>query len=227
MWPSARWGDESGKAIGQEEHKIVFSAGELDLEGLLWVGEPQGEAVVLCHPHPQYGGTMGNNVGTAMATAFQDHGFSTLRFNFRGVGGSDGQFGDGIDERLDVEAAMAFLEREVKPRGIHVGGYSFGAYVGLHVVSANERVRGFVGVAPPIALYDFHGIGDCAARKLFVVGANDAFCPPGRLKAWFESLREPKTLTIIPQGDHFFWGREHALEEALEPYFEGPAGGRS
>jgi alpha/beta superfamily hydrolase len=210
--------------VEAKERMIIFRAGDLHLEGLLSVGAPQGEAVVLCHPHPQYGGTMGNNVVTAMAAAFQDHGFSTLRFNFRGVGGSEGQFGDGIDERLDVEAAITFLESDVKPTGVHVGGYSFGTYVGLHAASANERVRGFVGVAPPIALYDFQSVGDGAAKKLFIVGADDAFCPPGRLKAWFESLREPKTLTIIPQTDHFFWGRESALEEALEPYFSGSAG---
>jgi len=210
--------------VGADERMVIFEAGDLHLEGLLSVGSPRGEAVVLCHPHPQYGGTMGNNVVTAMATAFQAHGFSTLRFNFRGVGRSEGQFGDGIDERLDVEAAIAFLESDVKPGGIHIGGYSFGTYVGLHVAAVNERVRGFVGVAPPIALYDFHAVGDGAAKKFLVAGADDAFCPPGRLKTWFESLREPKTLTIIPRTDHFFWGREGALEEALEPYFSGSAG---
>lgn len=202
----------------KREEPTVFTSGDLQLEGLLWRGGPGGEAFVLCHPHPQYGGDMHNNVVTAMATAFQENGLSTLRFNFRGVGKSEGRFGEGIEERLDVEAAIDTLEAHLGPRGIHIGGYSFGAHVGLYVASVDNRVDGFIAVAPPLALYDFDFLEECFKRKLFIAGEDDLFCPPGRLREWFDSLKEPKALTVIPQTDHFFWGKEASLKAALAAY---------
>lgn len=201
------------------EESVLFPSGDLQLEGRLWRRERQGEAFVLCHPHPQYGGDMSNNVVMAMATAFQDRDVSTLRFNFRGVGDSEGSFGIGIDERLDVEAAIDLLETQLEPRGIHIGGYSFGAHVGLYVASVDDRVDGFVGVAPPLTLYDFDFLRECSKRKLLIAGEDDPFCPPGRLREWFDSLRPPKSLKIIPNTDHFFWEKETSLKEALQTYF--------
>lgn len=201
------------------EERIVFTSGDLQLEGLLWRGDSAGEGFVLCHPHPEYGGNMHNNVVTAMATAFQRDGLTTLRFNFRGVGDSEGRFGGGLDERLDVEAAVDALQTQVKPKRVHLGGYSFGAHVGLYVASIDERIEGFIGVAPPLALYDFDFLKDCSKKKLLIAGEEDLFCPPGRLREWFDSLMEPKALRVIPQADHFFWGQEDCLEEAVAVYF--------
>jgi len=162
---------------------------------------------------------MDNNVVTAMATAFQEKRVSTLRFNFRGVGNSEGRFGDGTEERLDVAAAIDALEHCTDPKRIHVAGYSFGAHVGLYVASVDERVDGFVGIAPPLALYDFSFLGECAKRKLFLAGSEDLFCPPGRLREWFDSLKGPKALRVIPEADHFFWSREDSLKAAVTAYF--------
>jgi alpha/beta superfamily hydrolase len=207
----------------EREKPILIPSGDLQLEGRLSVRDTKGEVFVLCHPHPQYGGDMDNNVVMTMVEAFGERGLSTLRFNFRGVGQSQGRFGEGIDERLDVEAAIDFLEAHLKPRRIHVGGYSFGAHVGLYVASVDSRVDGFVAVAPPLALYDFDFVGDHTGRKLLIAGAEDAFCPPGRLEEWVASLKEPKVLRVIPGADHFFWGKEEALKEALGDYFSAPS----
>ncbi|NIO05111.1 MAG: alpha/beta fold hydrolase [Proteobacteria bacterium] len=206
-------------SAAKTEEPVVFKSGGLQLEGLLWRGDPRGDAFVLCHPHPEYGGNMDNNVVSAMATAFQAQGISTIRFNFRGVGKSEGRFGGGTEERLDVEAAIDALGGYVNPRGVHVGGYSFGAHVGLNVASVDDRIDGFVGVAPPLALYDFEFLRECAKRKLFIAGSEDLFCPPGRLREWFDSLQGPKALKVIPDADHFFWNQEASLKEAVGAYF--------
>ncbi len=189
------------------------------MEGLLWRGNPRGEAAVLCHPHPQFGGDMHNNVVTTMTTFFQEQGISTLRFNFRGAGMSEGRFGGGVEERLDVEAAIDALVSSLGSKWIHVCGYSFGAHVGSYVASVDDRVDGLVGVAPPLVVYDFDFLKDCSKRKLIIAGADDPFCPPGRLRDWFDSLKEPKALEVIPQTDHFFSGREILLKEALRASF--------
>jgi alpha/beta superfamily hydrolase len=201
------------------EEPIVFPSGDLQLEGLLVRGDPGGEAFVLCHPHPEYGGSMDNHVVTVMANALRDRGLSALRFNFRGVGKSEGRFGGGVGERLDLEAAIEALKTHLDPRGIHIGGYSFGAYVGLAVATLDERLDGCIAVAPPLALYDLDFARGYPKKKLFVAGENDPFCPPGRLRDWFDALKKPKMLRIISQTDHFFWGKEAALKQAFKDYF--------
>jgi alpha/beta superfamily hydrolase len=206
-------------SAAKTEEPILFESGDLQLEGLLWRGKPGGEACILCHAHPQYGGSMHNNVVEAMATAFQGEGVSTLRFNFRGVGNSHGRFGGGLEERLDVEAAIDAIETQMSPGKIHVGGYSFGAHVGLTVASVDSRVDGLVGVAPPLSLYDFDFLRESTQGKLLIAGTEDLFCPPGRLREWFDSLKEPKTLEIIPQADHSFWNHEDSLKSAVRAYF--------
>jgi len=203
----------------QEEEPVLFRSGDFHLEGLLRRGDRGAEAFVLCHPHPQYGGNMHNNVVSAMATACQEKGISTLRFNFRGVGRSEGKFGDGIEERLDVEAAIDFFLEHRAPSAIHIGGYSFGAHVGLYVGSVDDRVNGFVAIAPPLVLYTFDFMTNSSKKKLLIAGADDPFCPSGRFREWFDSLDEPKAFRVIPQADHFFWGKEDALKDALKAYF--------
>lgn len=175
------------------------------------------KAAVLCHPHPIYGGNMWNNVIEAAASALWDLDWSTLRFNFRGVGRSQGRTGEGQEEPLDVMAAFEMVERtlNIPPSRSILVGYSFGAWVGLRALREMASVMGWVAISPPIAAWDFTFVGALKGRRIIISGDRDQFCPLDRLSQWVESLEGPKDIAIIHGADHFFWGHEEKLREEL------------
>jgi alpha/beta superfamily hydrolase len=206
------------------EEKVFIPLQRIQLEGLLSIPEAfsMKGGVILCHPHPQYGGDMHNPVvSTAAWVAFQE-GFSTLRFNFRGVGRSGGSYSDGVGESEDVQTAIEYLflklSRSTLP--LILVGYSFGAWAGLTAVVQDNRVKGMVAIAPPLELYDFKLLEGCKKKKLLVAGDQDFFCPVALLETWFEKLEEPKSLTIIGGADHFFFAHTRFLIEPLREFFK-------
>ena len=204
------------------EEKVFIPSGTIQLEGLLSTQETlsvKGGAV-LCHPHPQYGGDMHNNViAAAVQTAFQS-GFSTLRFNFRGVGGSGGSYGDGIGEKEDVKAAIEYLNSTLKGSDtpLILLGYSFGAWAGLPAAVQDDRVKGMVAIAPPLEMSDFGFLKGCTKGKLIIAGNRDLFCPVPILEKWYQNLEEPKSLAIIPGADHFLFFHTHLLVQPLKDF---------
>ena len=179
--------------------------------------------VILCHPHPQYGGDMHNLViSTAVDAAYQE-GFSTLRFNFRGVGRSGGSYSEGVGEREDVKAAIDYLFSALGHPDFPVTllGYSFGAWAALSVGIQDNRIKGMVAVAPPLELYDFGFLEGSKKIKLLMAGNQDFFCPMVLLESWFERLEEPKSLSIIEGADHFFFGYHRALIQPLSEFLRG------
>ncbi len=207
------------------EAKVLIRSGEITLEGLLSYQEAlrlRG-GVILCHPHPQYGGDMRNPVISAAAEAAFQEGFSTIRFNFRGVGESEGSYGEGTGERKDVQAVIDFLSSkwEGSPPLLIVLGYSFGAWTGLPVGVADERIGGLVAIAPPLELYDFGFLQRCKKPKLMIAGSQDLFCPTSVLEAWFGHLEEPKSLAVIPGTDHFFFSRTRSLIQPIREFLKG------
>jgi len=206
------------------EEKILIPSQGIHLEGLLNVPEAFSikGGVILCHPHPQYGGDMHNPViSTAAETAFQE-GFSTLRFNFRGVGKSGGSYGDGVGEREDVKGAIEYLFPTLNKSDLPLilVGYSFGAWTGLSAALQDDRMKGMVAIAPPLELYDFGFLEGNKKRKLLMAGDRDFFCPIALLKRWFENLEEPKSLAIIEGADHFFFTHHRLLIEPLRKFFK-------
>ncbi len=198
------------------EETVSFPCGDLSLEGRLLEGGPFG--AVLCHPHPLYGGNMENNVVHACARVLQELGWTTLRFNFRGVGRSQGAPGEGEAEWEDVRAAIRLLQ---EARGISLDrlilvGYSFGAWVGLRALEKGEPLLGWVAVAPPVGIWDFSFARKLAGRKLLLAGDQDDFCPAPAFSSFAESLPDPKKWAILPGADHFFWGHEPALCSELK-----------
>lgn len=171
--------------------------------------------LVLCHPHPLYGGDMENNVVRALAEAFAAAGFAVLRFNFRGVGRSTGHYGEGIGEQEDAKAALAWLAAQpgMDADRLFLAGYSFGARVTLAVASADPRVRGFVVVAPPVLGGEWPPLESSHGPKIFLCGNRDPYAPPEILMGLVKSLPEPKRLAIFPDTDHFFVGQEHTLAQ--------------
>ncbi|MFX0202418.1 MAG: alpha/beta hydrolase, partial [Candidatus Hodarchaeota archaeon] len=172
-----------------EEEKVYFQSKGIRIEGLLSLdkGFYRG-SIIICHPHPLFGGNMHNNVVTAIARIATMWDFTSLRFNFRGVGESAGTFGGGISEQEDVKGAIDYLEEKRKPPVILVAGYSFGAVACLPIAVNDERVKGLIGVAPPLEMFDFGFLKDCPKPKLFVCGDRDTICPPSKMEEFFETL---------------------------------------
>ncbi len=198
--------------------QVMFPADGLVLEGDLHLSATPEQAAVVCHPHPQYGGDMDNNVVLALAGALQDAGWATLRFNFRGVGKSAGIYGDGVDEAKDARAAVRYLqERTALPR-VTLAGYSFGAMVALEAGAEMPEVDQLIAVAPPLGFFDLRSLAACAKPKLFIVGGRDPFCGLSAFRALYAELAAPKASVEIPDADHFFWGADDSIREAVASF---------
>lgn len=196
--------------------KVTFPSGELVLEGRLWTSTSARDiGVVLCHPHPLHGGNMHNNVIAGVAETLWQYDVTTLRFNFRGTGASEGTHGAGETEGADVLAAVQYLLEVQAVERLAVIGYSFGAGVGLLAGSADPRVTMLVGIAPPVARRDFSVLHTCAKAKLFIAGDQDHVCPLPTLQALLDQCAQPTSLALIPGANHFFAGREMEIAKAV------------
>ena len=171
--------------------------------------------VVVCHPHPQYGGDMDNNVVVAVCEALASRGFAALRFNFRGAGASEGEFDRGKGEREDALAALAQLASlpDVDAKRIGLAGYSFGAMVAAEAASGDLRALALV--SPPVASADLRIAWGCPA--LLLGGGEDALVPGERLAIIAEA---PGVEMYVFEGaDHSWWGFENELGEAVGEFF--------
>ena len=181
------------------------------LKGVLHMPEEdQGPfpAAVVCHPHTQMGGNMGNGVVVSVCLSLAVAGWAALRFDFRGAGGSEGSFDGGDGEQDDVQGAVDFLfvQREIDPSELVVMGYSFGAGVALHYAAGHQRVTRMAGIALAKLHYDDAFLDDVRRPKLFIAGEKDPWAPPEAFHQYVERLRPPKKLHVIPGADHSFSG---------------------
>ncbi len=190
------------------------SADGLSLEGRLTPGAGD-RGVVLCHPHPLYGGSMLTPVIMTVEAAFHAAGFTTLAFNFRGVGGSEGTHGEGRAEVADVAGALAHLRAalDAAPRLVAVAGYSFGSHVGGRAAAADPGVGFYLGVAPVVARYDYGFLAGLGGRVALIVGARDEYGDPARLEALAARLPARPWLRTL-DADHFFADSLDALGAA-------------
>ena len=203
--------------------KIFFNTTKgLRLEGVISFqpGSDHYPGVIICHPHPQYGGDLSNNVVTAVAQELVEKGFAALRFNFRGVGRSEGSYDNGVGEVEDVRGAIDFLAGTDMPmiEKIYLVGYSFGAWVGLQAAFKDERVKAIVGISPPTSFSNFEFLLNSSLPKLIIFGGSDPFCPQETTVSLFSSLLEPKRIEIIPGADHFLLGRETEVAEKVSGF---------
>jgi alpha/beta superfamily hydrolase len=197
---------------------VIFRGPAGSLEGL-WkeAADPtqrRGSAV-FAHPHPLHGGTLHNKVVYRAAQALTRSGYDTLRFNFRGVGLSEGLHDEARGEVDDFRAALDEAERTAG-RPIVAGGFSFGAAVGLKACARDPRVSAFIGLGLPLATESGHGLPRPEMDGLFVVGENDTFGPPAELERFLEGPdAHRQRLVVIPGTDHFFAGKLEDLGEAI------------
>ena len=192
---------------------IIFPSGSLSLEGVLVKGR-LSRAVVVSHPHPLYGGDMHNHVVGLIAGSFEDQGWTTLCFNFRGVGRSQGDFDQGLGEQEDVSQAVAYL-KGLGEQKIILAGYSFGAWVNARAGLTLLDVQGSILVSPPAGMMDFSFLSQDTKTRLIVVGDQDPYAPVSKIKNLVQSMPTPPPIKIIKGADHFFSSGWEELTAAL------------
>jgi alpha/beta superfamily hydrolase len=205
-----------------EIRTLMLSGPAGGLEALLNVGNANATyAALVCHPHPLFGGTMHNKVVYNAMKSLARFGFHVLRFNFRGAGVSEGTHDEGRGEQEDVRTALDWLDSEFR-LPILFTGFSFGAATGLRVACPDERVAGVISLGTPVKVegrhYTYSFLQECTKPKLFISGGNDQYSPTEVLKQVVASVPGPKRLVIVPDTDHFFFGKLPLMQQALEQW---------
>ena len=202
--------------------KVKFSSGELSLEGILNVPQGSGPfpAAVICHPHPLYGGSMDSTVVNAVFSALSRASFISLKFNFRGVGASEGEFSQGRDEQKDVAAAISLVNsvKEVDLSKMAVIGYSAGAAFGLPIAFEDDRIKALVAISPPLDMFNFNFLQNCPKHKLPISGGRDDFTTQPRSLEFCQTLPEPKEYEIVEAADHFWWRYEDIVAATVTSF---------
>jgi alpha/beta superfamily hydrolase len=214
-------------------HRSFFLKGPAgQLEAMLWTvpevdssASPDtyqlpSRAAIVCHPHPMFGGTMHNKVVYQAAKALHQRGIPVLRFNFRGVGLSEGAHDRGRGEQDDVRAGLDYLAAEFPERPILLAGFSFGAWVGLRVGCEDARVSNLICLGLPVDRTDLTYLHTCTKPKLIVQGGNDQFGSLTNLEPFFAAIPEPKKLVIIEGVDHFFTGKLPEMGAAIHAWLD-------
>jgi alpha/beta superfamily hydrolase len=173
---------------------------------------------LVCHPHPLFGGTMHNKVVFRAAKAAVREGLPALRFNFRGVGSSEGEYGNGVGEAHDVRAALDSLSSRFPGAPCVLMGFSFGSVVGLRVGVEDYRVVALVGLGLAVSRHDYSFLLNSYKPKLFVQGTQDEFGPKDELERFIAALPPPTDLHWVEGVDHFFTGKLAELEQVIRKF---------
>jgi alpha/beta superfamily hydrolase len=198
-------------------HDLKGPAGRLEA----LIDAPEGEptaAVVFAHPLPTHGGTMHTKAVYQATKGLVRAGCAVLRFNFRGVGASEGAFTGGEGEKEDFRAALDYMHARHPDLHLWSAGFSFGSWIALEAGAADDRVTVLIGIAPPVTRegYDFSGTKQSTKPKFFIQGEADDICPLQDMWKFYSELPEPKELVIIDTADHLFDGHTTEVGEALE-----------
>jgi uncharacterized protein len=201
--------------MGMEQDVRIEVAGGLELEARLGLIENARGGLVICHPHPLYGGDMENPVVVRVSEVASESGLSTLRFNFRGVGRSTGNHAQGEGEQDDLRAALTMLlSRLPEGRPLAVAGYSFGAWIAARVAASPVPLAALGLIAPPLSMLDF-GTFDAADMDVLVVsGTRDPYCPQRDLASLAVQLPAAH-IDTVEGADHFFFGKLFPLGETV------------
>ena len=206
--------------------EVIFNGPEGRLEGRYHHSKKPGAPIALVlHPHPQFGGTMNNKVVYAMYQSFVKRGFSTLRFNFRGVGRSQSTFDNGQGEMSDAASALDWMQaHNPNAQGCWIGGFSFGAWIAMQLMMRRPEIGGFISVAPPASQHDFSFLAPCPADGLIVNGDKDEIVAPDSIDKLAQKLKSQKTISVehevIKGADHFFGDHMDKLTKVIDTYLD-------
>lgn len=198
--------------------EVIFTGPAGRLEGRYQPPRERSSRIaVLLHPHPQFGGTMNNQIIYQLYYLFAQRGFAVLRFNFRGVGRSQGEFDHGQGELSDAAAALDWVQSyNPDAQACWIAGFSFGAWIGMQLLMRRPEVEGFVSIAPQPNLYDFSFLAPCPSSGLIVNGTADRVAPAADVSGLVEKLKTQKGIVvdqkIVEGANHFF---ENAVDELM------------
>ncbi len=190
--------------------EVIFPGPEGRLEGRYYQNSENWAPIALIlHPHPRYGGTMNNKVVYSVYQTFSHLGFSVLRFNFRGVGRSQGSYDDGVGELSDAAAALDWLQDANTNAGAcWIAGFSFGAWISMQLLMRRPEISGFISISPPANIYDFSFLAPCPSSGLILHGTKDDLVPEPDVAKFAERLSQQRGITIdyqkIPGASHFY-----------------------
>lgn len=181
--------------------------------------------VIVLHPNPLQGGTMNNRVTVTLYKVFIENGFSAIRFNFRGVGRSEGSFDKGEGELTDTAAVLDWIQSVNNGRRqLWVAGFSFGALIGMQLLMRRPEIAGFVAVCPPANVYDFSFLAPCPVSGMIINGADDQFCPTANVSKLVDKLNSQKGISIdyrvIPSCNHSFVGHFDDIRRCVTEYLQ-------
>ncbi len=201
------------------EEKIAIPSDNDQLEGL-WQPGTGDRGVIITHPHSLYGGTMHNPVVEVIQNAYRQNGYATLRFNFRGVGGSQGDFDDGIGEQNDVRAAIAAAQERGVAK-VALAGYSFGAWVNARLI-AKDPIAGasMLMVSPPVGFIEFGDVSALNSLELVVTGSQDDIAPAEQISALLPIWNPDARFDVIDGCDHFYAGHLDKLQAILTAFLQ-------
>ena len=206
--------------------EIVFTGPDGKLVGKYKKGQSLNPPVaLLLHPHPLYGGTMNNPIIMELFHIFDNFGFSTFRFNFRGVGKSEGKFDNGLGELSDSAAGLDWVQRQnPNTNQCWVAGFSFGALLGMQLLMRRPEIRRFISISPQPNLYDFNFLAPCPASGIIIQGKKDELVPIEDTSRLALKLQSQKSITVdyeeISGANHFYDNEIHKLNKTKTSYIE-------
>jgi len=206
--------------------EIIFAGASGRLEGKYHASsDPKAPVALILHPHPQHGGTMNNKVVYTLYKTFAEKGFSVLRFNFRGVGRSQGSYDNGEGELSDAASALDWLQSiNSQTREFWVAGFSFGAWICMQLLMRRPELNGFVAVSPPADRYDFNFLAPCPVSGQIIQGDQDTIVTHTAVEKLSTKLNNQRGLHIdyrlIEGADHFFAGKLDLLSGHVAEYLD-------
>jgi len=206
--------------------EVIINGPEGRLEGRYFPAKvPNSPIALLLHPHPQHGGTMNNKVVYQLYQMFVRRGFATLRFNFRGVGRSQGSFDRGEGELSDAASALDWLQSQNQDAPMcWIAGFSFGAWIGMQLLMRRPEITGFLSVSPPANMYDFSFLAPCPASGLITHGDQDHIVPQDSVTELIAKLAKQKDVIIdfqvLKGSDHFYNDHLEELEQIANGYLD-------
>lgn len=210
--------------------EVIINGPEGRLVGHYYEHEKANSPIALIlHPHPEHGGNMNNKVTYTLYRSFVDMGFNTLRFNFRGVGKSEGRFGQGEGELSDAATVMDWLQTyNPNARACWVAGFSFGAWIAMQLLMRRPEIEGFISVSPPANMYDFTFLAPCPVSGLIIQGEQDRIVDKNAVTQLAEKLSQQKNIEIVDRriagADHFFTDCLDLVVEEVKDYVMNSCG---
>ena len=206
--------------------EVIFAGPDGRLEGRYQPAREKTAPIALVlHPHPRFGGTMNNQIIYRLFYMFQQRGFTALRFNFRGVGRSQGYFDHGVGELSDAAAALDWVQTlHPDSRGTWIAGVSCGSGIGMQLLMRRPEAEGFMSIAPQPNIYDFSFLAPCPSSGLIISGEQDKVSSPEAVKTLVDKLRAQKGIVIddavMPGANHFFEGHVDTLVDHCSEYLD-------